>query len=59
MGLLRNLACNSEADIAMTIQGIGETKLFTLVEEKMWSSREEIVLQVRRILRVMICTTLI
>jgi hypothetical protein len=47
LNLLRNLACADAADIEMVVHGVGETRLFELLETKLWSSREETVLQVR------------
>jgi hypothetical protein len=51
LNLLRNLACADAADIEMVVHGIGEARLFELLEAKLWSSREETVLQVRKVPR--------
>ena len=47
LALLRNLACNNEDDIGMTISGFGEAQLFSMIEEKLQSSRDAVVLHVR------------
>jgi hypothetical protein len=47
LNLLRNIACADSVDIEMVVRGIGEERLFWLLEDKLKSKREETVLQVR------------
>lgn len=48
LNLVRNVACNTEPDIAMAVAGVGESRLYTLVEEKLRSAHDKVVEQVSR-----------
>ncbi|KAK9761756.1 hypothetical protein K7432_013109 [Basidiobolus ranarum] len=45
LNLLRNLACDHETNIDEVFEGIGESRLISLFEEKLGSNNEDIILQ--------------
>ena len=47
VGLIRNLACTTEGDIAMVIGCVGESALFEIVGGALWSTRKGTMLNVR------------
>jgi hypothetical protein len=53
LNIIRNLACSNEADIVMTVYAVGESRLYNLLEEKLRSSHEQVVIQVRAGARVL------
>ena len=50
-GLLRNLACTAETDIALVITHVGEAMLFEIVSGALWSTRKGTMLNVRMPMR--------
>ena len=46
-GILRNIACNDAADIDLALHGIGEARLFMILEEALYHTRFDMLLNVR------------
>lgn len=45
LNILRNIACNEASDIDLVVKGIGEARLFSLIEESLNSTtRQEMLL---------------
>ena len=51
LNLIRNLACNKDEEILQVFEQIGEARLIRLLETKLASPKNEIVIQVRRLLK--------
>lgn len=49
LNILRNIACNEAVDIDLVVRGIGEARLFSLIEESLHTTRQEMLLHVRAI----------
>lgn len=43
LNILRNIACNEAADIELVVRGIGEARLFSLIEESLHLNRDQLV----------------
>lgn len=51
LNIIRNLASSREADIELTLNGLGEQRLFEIVEEVVWArTRDNLTEQVRALL---------
>lgn len=46
LNILRNIACNEAADIDLTIRGIGEARLFSIIEDALWKHDAAMLLHV-------------
>lgn len=46
IGILRNIACNDAADIDLVIRGVGEARLFHIIEEALYQTRYDMLLNV-------------
>ena len=48
LNILRNIACNEALDIELVVRGIGEARLFSRIEEVLWSNTPELLIHVNR-----------
>lgn len=46
LNILRNIACNEWSDIDLVVRGIGEARLYSLIEEALWSTKNDILTNV-------------
>lgn len=46
LNILRNIACNEASDIDLVVRGIGEARLFSLIEESLHTTRQDMLLHV-------------
>jgi hypothetical protein len=44
LNILRNIACNEAVDIDLVVKGIGEARLFSLIEDSLHTTRQEMLL---------------